>query len=161
VFKPAGIPATGLVEVVLGMDELEAIRLADADGLYHEQAAREMNVSRQTFGRIVSAARTKVAQALIEGKALRIDGGVVEMAEQRTFKCFDCQHAWQVPYGTGRPAKCPACSSSNIRRTDDERGARAGRCRQGGGGAGGGRGSGTGQGGGRGQGRKGGRGRGG
>ncbi len=61
------------------MDELEALRLADHEGLYHEQAAIMMNVSRQTFGRIVSKARSVVASALIEGKALKIGGGVFEV----------------------------------------------------------------------------------
>ena len=78
-FKPAGIPARNLEKVSLTVDELEALRLADYEGLYHQQAAAMMNVSRQTFGRIVSAARTRVATALIENKALRIGGGVFEV----------------------------------------------------------------------------------
>ena len=64
------------------MDEFEAIRLADLEGLYQEQAAERMNVSRQTFGRIVEAARRKVAQALFDGLALRIEGGEVEMPDE-------------------------------------------------------------------------------
>ena len=64
-----------LDEVVLSIDESEAIRLADLEGFYQEEAALRMNVSRQTFGRIVSSARGKIAQAIIHGKALRIDGG--------------------------------------------------------------------------------------
>jgi len=78
-FKPAGIPAKKLEKVSLTVDELEALRLADYEGLYQEKAASMMNVSRQTFGRIVSAARSKVATALIEDKALKIGGGVVEV----------------------------------------------------------------------------------
>ena len=74
-FKPRGIPLVNLDEVVLTVDEMEAIRLADSEELYHEEAAQRMNVSRQTFGRIVSSARRKIADALIHGKALRIDGG--------------------------------------------------------------------------------------
>lgn len=57
----------------MDLDELEAIRLADYEGRYHEQAAREMKVSRATFGRIVNEARRKVAEALIGGKALKIE----------------------------------------------------------------------------------------
>jgi uncharacterized protein len=116
VFKPAGIPACSLEEVVLSLDEFEAIRLADLDGLYQEQAAERMNVSRQTFGRILEAARKKVAQVLIEGKALRIEGGEVEMNTVRSFKCQDCQHAWQLPLGGGRPEGCPNCKSINFQR---------------------------------------------
>ena len=149
-FEPAGVPASTLTEVILGVDELEAIRLADLEGLYQEQAAERMNVSRQTFGRIVADARMKVARALVEGMSLRIEGGEIEMAEVRRFACMACGHAWQVPFGTGRPAECPECRSTQTRRTDDRRGA--------GGGTGAGFGRGRGAGGGRGMGR--GRGRG-
>lgn len=85
-FKPAGVPASRSSEIVLGIDELEALRLADLEGLYQEHAAKQMNVSRQTFGRIVSSARKSVAQALVQGRSLRIEGGAVEMAEQRAFE---------------------------------------------------------------------------
>jgi predicted DNA-binding protein (UPF0251 family) len=74
-FKPAGIPIRLLKEVVLGLDELEALRLADLDGLYQEQAAELMKISRPTFSRIVEHARRKVADVLMHGKALRIATG--------------------------------------------------------------------------------------
>lgn len=76
-FKPRGIPTAMLDEVVLSVDEFEALRLADRDGLYQEEAAARMGISRQTFGRIVESAHRKVAEALVEGKALRIEGGAV------------------------------------------------------------------------------------
>ena len=85
IFKPAGVPASALDHVVLSMDEFEAIRLADLDGLYHDKAAERMKVSRQTFGRIIGAARHKVAEALVKGLALRIEGGEIEMAEDANF----------------------------------------------------------------------------
>ena len=72
-FKPRGIPLCELEEVCLGLDELEAVRLADLKGRYHEEAAAAMKVSRATFGRIVSQARRKIAEAIIGGKALRIE----------------------------------------------------------------------------------------
>ena len=103
-FKPRGIPLTSLEEIVLSVDEFEAIRLADLEGLYQEQAAERMKVSRQTFGRIVEAARRKVAEALVKGKALKIEGGEVEMASMRKFSCDACKHSWEIPYGTGKPA---------------------------------------------------------
>ena len=62
-----------LEEICINIDELEAMRLADYVGLYHEQAALNMSISRATFGRILGGARRKVAEALIEGKALRIE----------------------------------------------------------------------------------------
>jgi len=74
-FKPAGIPVHRLEEVVLALDELEALRLADLNGLYQEQAAEQMKISRPTFSRVVAQARQKVADALIHGKALRIEIG--------------------------------------------------------------------------------------
>jgi predicted DNA-binding protein (UPF0251 family) len=63
-FKPRGIPLTHLEEVVLTLDELEALRLADFERAYHEEAASRMGISRATFGRIVEQARRKVAEAL-------------------------------------------------------------------------------------------------
>ncbi len=120
-FKPRGIPLSVLEEVVLTVDEFEAIRLADLEGLYQEQAARRMNVSRQTFGRIIEAAHKKVADALVKGKALKIEGGEFEIASTRKFKCYDCQHSWELPYGTGRPEKCPSCESGSIRRAEEDR----------------------------------------
>lgn len=80
-YKPSGIPARLLETVVLGLDELEAIRLADADRLYQEDAAKRMGISRPTFGRLVAEARHKVADALFNGKALVFSGGAVAVAE--------------------------------------------------------------------------------
>ena len=77
--KPAGIPSRDLEEVLLGFDEAEALRLADLEGLYQEAAARRMGVSRPTFSRIVESARRKTADALLNGKALRIEGGEISI----------------------------------------------------------------------------------
>lgn len=74
-FKPRGIPLSDLQEVGLGLDELEAIRLADLEGFYQEDAAKKMNISRQTFGNIIAAAHKKIADAIVNGKALKISGG--------------------------------------------------------------------------------------
>ena len=121
-FKPRGIPLSMLEEVVLTVDEFEAVRLADLEGLYQERAAEKMNVSRQTFGRIIETAHKKVAEALVQGKALKIEGGEFEMASMREFRCHDCQHSWDLPYGTGRPGNCPSCKSGNIHRAQEDRG---------------------------------------
>ena len=80
VFKPAGIPKRKLKTTTLSIDEFEAIRLADHLSMYQEEAAEKMGVSRQTFGRIISEARGKVARMLVYGEALFIDGGCVEMS---------------------------------------------------------------------------------
>lgn len=73
-FKPAGIPLHKLEEIILHADEIEAVRLADTEDLYNQEAAQRMKVSRQTFDRIITKAHTKIAHALIYGKALRIEG---------------------------------------------------------------------------------------
>lgn len=74
-FIPNAVPPWGRGEVVLPVEGFEAIRLADFEGLDHETAAKMMNVSRQTFGRILAEARAIVADALVMGKVLRIEGG--------------------------------------------------------------------------------------
>ncbi|MFZ4777482.1 MAG: DUF134 domain-containing protein [Terrimicrobiaceae bacterium] len=72
-FKPAGIPLRDLEEIVVAADELESLRLADCEDLYHVEAAKRMGISRQTFDRIIRRARGKVACALVKGLALRIE----------------------------------------------------------------------------------------
>lgn len=107
-----------LGEVILSIDEFEAIRLADLEGLYQGEAAARMKISRQTFGRIIESAHRKLAEVLVKGKALKIEGGPFEMASMRKFKCDDCRHSWEVNYGTGKEENCPACKSGNIDRID-------------------------------------------
>jgi uncharacterized protein len=82
-FKPRGIPTVDLEEVLLTLDEFEAIRLADYEQLYQEEAAEKMNISRQTFGRIIEAAHKKIADVLMNGKALKIEGGEVNLEETK------------------------------------------------------------------------------
>lgn len=74
-FKPRGVPLSDLEEVRLTLEGFEALRLAELEGLDQDQAAVRMGVSRQTFGRVLSAARRALAQAVVKGKALRIEGG--------------------------------------------------------------------------------------
>jgi predicted DNA-binding protein (UPF0251 family) len=140
-----------LEEECLTLDEAEALRLADLEGNHHERAGETLGVSRATFGRIVESARRKVAEAIFRGKALRIEGGAVQMVDQRTFLCADCGHRWEEQRGTGRPQTCPQCGSPNFHRAPEERGGgrRGWRGSGGSGGAGGpgGRGRGFGRGG--------------
>jgi len=125
-FKPRGIPLAELEEVVLMVDEFEAVRLADLEGLYQDQAAERMHVSRQTFGNIVNVAHQKIADALVNGKAVRIEGGVYQMMEMKKFRCQQCGYTWEIPYGIPRPGECPKCENNNIHRAQEDRG--AGRC---------------------------------
>lgn len=78
-YKPRGIPLSTLQHVTLTVGELEAIRLTDVQKLYQEDAAEKMNISRQTLGRILDSAHRKIADALVNGKALIIEGGQYEL----------------------------------------------------------------------------------
>jgi predicted DNA-binding protein (UPF0251 family)/predicted Fe-Mo cluster-binding NifX family protein len=80
-FKPAGVRISDLDEVLIGHDELEAIRLKDLMGLSQEDAAREMNVSQPTFHRLILTAHKKLADAVVSGKALKIEGGNINIGE--------------------------------------------------------------------------------
>ena len=102
-FKPAGVPARSLEVIVMTLDELEAVRLADLEGRYHEEAAARMGVSRATFGRILDAARRKVAAALVGGRALRIEGGPVAVAPRGGFRCRWGRRGGPEPGRAGRP----------------------------------------------------------
>lgn len=84
-FKPAGISKKLLEEIELEKDELEAIRLADLEGLYQEEAAKIMGISRQTFGNILSKAHKKISDFLVNGKVLKIEGGKVFFEQNDSF----------------------------------------------------------------------------
>lgn len=114
-FKPAALPLRMLEEVCLSVEETEAIRLKELEGLEQEVCAQEMNISRPTFQRLLYSGRQKVADALVNGKAIRIEGGNFEMATRR-FRCQD-GHEWDVPFETliaNPPAACPTCQTSYI-----------------------------------------------
>jgi len=133
-FKPAGIPARTLETVELRLDELEALRLADLDGHYQDHAAAQMNISRPTFGRLLDAAHQKVADALLNGKALMFAGGAVAPRPERVFACSDCGTRFHVPPGTDRPNACPNCGSGGISRVHPSAPPMSGNGRCGGGG---------------------------
>ena len=123
-FKPCGVPGRDLEVVELQIDELEAVRLADLEGLYQDAAAERMGVSRATFGRLIASARQKIASALLGSKMLIFRGGPVMMHNLRTFACADCGAGFQIPHGTGRPTECPACHGKNFHRAEMQRGGR-------------------------------------
>ncbi len=103
-FKPRGVPMLRLDEVSLPLDEFEALRLSDHENLPHDQAAESMNVSRQTFGRVLASARKRVAGVLVTGQALRIEGGHYEVGSKKT--------------GCGKPAK-QGCRKQHKTRTSE------------------------------------------
>ena len=149
-FKPAGVPGRELEQLPLAVDELEAIRLVDLEGLSHEQAASAMGVSRQTVGRVLERGRAKVAEALVAGKAILIGGGQYRV-EPRQLCCSACGAVWAAALDAAPSAVCPSCASPDVGTCWDP----AGRCGMGHRGLGGGRGRGFGAGGGH---RRGGRG---
>ena len=108
-YKPRGIPSSLLEEVVLTLDEFEALKLADSDGLYQEQAAIKMDVSRQTFGRIIDSAHKKIADVLIHGKALKIEGGDVEIRNIKNSKGKKCNRLSENSFDKEDQIECPNC----------------------------------------------------
>jgi predicted DNA-binding protein (UPF0251 family) len=110
-FKPRGIPLTELEEVILRIEELEALRLVDLEGLYQEDAAKEMGVSRQTLQRMLMESRAKVIDALVNGKALRIEGGNYILAQGGgRYRCGRCGE--EITYRAKRRRSgwgCPFC----------------------------------------------------
>jgi predicted DNA-binding protein (UPF0251 family) len=114
-FKPAGVPLRILDEVILTVEEAEAIRLKDLEGLEQKEGAERMNVSRPTFQRVLVSARQKLADALLNGKAVRIEGGNFGMDLNR-FRCFN-GHEWDVPFevvADEPPELCPKCNTTSI-----------------------------------------------
>ena len=112
-FKPAGIPLRELEEVCMSIEEIEAIRLKDLEGLEQEAGAEKMNISRPTFQRVLASARQKIADALLGGKAIRIDGGNYEMAWRR-FRCHR-GHEWELETPVSvLPESCPRCREPSV-----------------------------------------------
>ncbi len=125
-FKPQGVPMRAIEEISLTIEEMEAVRLADYLQLDQSTAADSMEVSSPTFNRILASARNKIAKALWQGTALRIEGGNFRIDHrcqhgQRRFACRSCLHNWSHPFGTGQRGKdlnCPCCQSPDISRID-------------------------------------------
>lgn len=115
-FKPQGIPMRGLEQVVISVDELEALRLSDYLGLNQEDVAQEMNVSRPTVTRMLARAHRIIAEALVYGKAIKIQGGDYQVGQPR-FICQECQHIWDDSIDSATTARtCPKCHGSAIQR---------------------------------------------
>jgi len=114
-YKPANSPAVDLHENNILVEEAEAVRLKDMLGLEQEDCAVKMRVSRRTFCRLLESARGKIADALINGKAIRIQGGNFHMAESR-YRCIE-GHEWQESFESMikmAPQYCPRCKTPSI-----------------------------------------------
>jgi uncharacterized protein len=121
-FKPSGIPTRCIKEVRLSVEEVEALRLKDIEGLEQEQGAQEMNVSRPTFQRLLVSAHHKTADALLNGKSVRIEGGHFEVSPKH-FRCIN-GHEWEETSNSNDgkfPSLCPVCQSAIIEKLSPAR----------------------------------------
>lgn len=111
-FAPAGRKNCELEDIIIKVEELEAMRLKDIEELNQEECAERMQISRQTFQNIIDSARKKVAIALIEGKAININGGnyTRNVCE---FKCMACSKIYEVKYEEDKHF-CPECGSKEV-----------------------------------------------
>jgi len=111
-FKPVGFRRDEIQELAIELDEFEAIRLADYLGMDHNEAAEEMEISRSTFTRLIEQARKKVAQMLVEGRYLYVEGGDIHFREN-VIRCADCGNMFKISFNQ-TIEKCPTCNSPNI-----------------------------------------------
>lgn len=106
-FKPTGVPISEIEEVPLAHDELEAIRLADLNELFQEDAAEKMNISRATFGRILMRAHKKIADAIINGKAISISENLKQSNNTNSVKtCRGCGRQFRRNLQNNKCHKC-------------------------------------------------------
>lgn len=117
-FVPSDREIDGVETNVLLLEELEAIRLKDLEGLEQAECAERMEVSRPTFQRILLSAREKMADSLINGKSIHIDGGNYTRNICNVI-CNDCNTEWKESFEKLLDIKegkyvCPTCGSKNI-----------------------------------------------
>ncbi len=111
-FKPLGIKGQDLQQILLTLDEFEAFRLADQLEFSHAEAAEEMDISRSTFTRLINQARKKIAEFIIQGKLLTIEGGNVHF-KNNIVRCQDCGQMFKSNIKT-LISECPSCHSTNL-----------------------------------------------
>ncbi len=110
-FRPVGMGGM-MGAIIMSIDEYEAIRLSDLEGMTHEQAAEEMGISRPTFTRLLDSAHKKLADMLVNGKRLIIEGGNVNFRFM-IMRCADCGHMFRIRTDQ-IPELCPMCGSKNL-----------------------------------------------
>lgn len=111
-FKPTGVRKGHLKQIILTLDEYEAVRLADYLQLEHEEAAGEMSISRSTFTRLLERARKKVAAFLLEGKELSIEGGIIHF-RGNIIRCMSCGHIFNAGFDQD-VSTCPSCGAEDL-----------------------------------------------
>ncbi|AEY66110.1 DUF134 domain-containing protein [Clostridium sp. BNL1100] len=117
-FIPSETDIAEVPENILKLEELEALRLKDLEGLEQGECAEKMEVSRPTFQRILLSAREKIADSLINGKTIHIEGGKFTR-NICPVKCLDCGGEWMESYENLESIKngeytCNICGSKNI-----------------------------------------------
>jgi predicted DNA-binding protein (UPF0251 family)/DNA-directed RNA polymerase subunit RPC12/RpoP len=118
-FVPAENGAPNVPENILKVEELEAVRLKDLEGLEQEQCAARMEISRPTFQRILVTARKKIADSLINGKVIHIEGGNFTR-NICPVKCLGCGKEWMESFENLEAIQkgnyaCPDCGSKLVR----------------------------------------------
>jgi predicted DNA-binding protein (UPF0251 family) len=111
-FKPVGVPGRSLEEILLSLDEFEAVRLADFVGMSHEEAADEMGISRSTFSRLIEKSRKIIAEFIFQGRLLTIDGGNIHF-RRNIIQCSDCGHMFKIKIDS-TVSECPECHSKKL-----------------------------------------------
>lgn len=111
-FKPVGSRGQNLEVIDLTLDEFEALRLADQKAMSHAEAAEEMEISRSTFTRLIEQARKKLADFIIHGKLLSINGGNVHF-RNNIIKCQSCGYMFKTNFNQ-MITECPVCKSTNL-----------------------------------------------
>lgn len=111
-FIPFGRKKCEIQDVIIKVEELEAMRLKDTLDLNQEECAEKMHVSRQTFQNIIDSARKKIAAAILNGNAIKIAGGnyTRNVCE---FKCISCGNTYEIKYEEDKNI-CPKCGSNNV-----------------------------------------------
>jgi uncharacterized protein len=112
-FKPQGVPLRELELVLLSLEELEAIRLVDLEGLNQEDAAQRMGISRRALWADIQNARRKIADTLVHGKAIEICGGDYTVGAPVKCTCAQCHSEWETSSAAG-PSVCPKCGSGDV-----------------------------------------------
>ena len=115
-FKPVGVPMQMLEAVTLTLEEVEAIRLKDMEDMHQEECAKEMGISRGTFHQILKSAHGKLADAIVNGMAIRVEGGNFAFPGAR-FRCRSDGHEWSLPPGPlpgASAVSCPTCNGRDV-----------------------------------------------
>ncbi|MGB9866972.1 MAG: DUF134 domain-containing protein [Bacillota bacterium] len=112
-FRPAEVSVEDLEEEVITLEELEAMRLKDLEGLDQDACAEKMGISQSTFQRLLAGARFKVARALVVGRGIRLEGGNYQLADS-PLVCLSCGQEWEATEVPAEGVACPKCGRGPV-----------------------------------------------